>query len=336
MGAITMTYGPPELSQVGLDPGNFKKVTDCEYHGPCLWCHGTDRFVVWTEREFPSWRWMCRQCSPEGGWFDEINPRLKQELSPDEIARFARERAIRERQLLDQSIKRAQEASKELRETEKWLEYYENAGKRGRKLWELRGIPETFQHFWELGFCEDYTLWRKDGDSWIDWWHSPTLSIPIRGFDWQVNNIKHRLLQEPDDAGKYRYEKSGLPAASFVCIPDRISGPLFLAEGEIKAMVTMATLDNDSLQVIGIPSVSPDVNLFALLDEFEPIYLCLDPDAFEKQGPKHIPAAEKVISALGKNRVRVIELPDKIDDLIVAGVLDKPRLQKIIKRARRA
>ena len=328
--------GLPEFATIGLEVASFRKVANDEYHGPCPFCGGKDRFVIYTDREYPSWNWFCRQCSPDGGWIDEINPRLKQELSPEEITKFAKEKAIRERQLLDQSIERAQKASKELQATEKWLEYYENAGKRGQKLWELRGLSKEWQWFWQLGFCEDYTLWRKEGDSWIDWWHSPTLSIPIRGYDWQVTNIKHRLLREPDDAGKYRYEKSGLPAASFVCLPDQISGPLFLAEGEIKAMVTLATLDNDNLQVIGIPSISPDVNLFALMDEFEPIYLCLDPDAYEKRGPKHTPAAEKVISALGEERIRIIELPDKIDDLIVAGVLSKARLQNIIKRARRA
>jgi hypothetical protein len=320
-----MTYGPPELSQVGLDPARFKKVTTDEYHGACLWCGGDDRFVVWTERDFPSWRWMCRQCSPDGGWFDEINPQLKQQLSPEEIARLNKERAEQRLLEAERKIAEVQRTIESLKRDRPWEKYYEHAGQRGRKLWELRGIPEEWQGFWQLGYCASSP------------WKSPTLSIPVRGdFDWTVTNIKHRLLMNDDVRGKYRYEKSGIPAQAFICLPDLNSGPLFIAEGEIKAAVTCLTIDDSNLQVAGIPSVQPNEQILGVFENHEPIYVCLDPDAYEKRNPKQPPAIEKVISFLGNERVRVIELPDKIDDLIVTGVLNQARLQNIIKRARKA
>lgn len=298
---------------------SLKRKSGDEYVGPCpLTCggQGDDRFHVWSERG----NYWCRQCD-SNGFVDEF---LDKPIEPIDIAKIAAERAKRERELLDLAIERAQKVSQELQKTEKWMEYYEQAGNRGRKLWELRGIPEEWQGFWQLGYCASSP------------WNSPTLSIPIRGdHDWTVTNIKHRLLLNDDVKGKYRYEKTGIPASSFICLPNLNTGPLFIAEGEIKALVTCLTIDDQNLQVAGLPSVSPNEQTMSIFENHEPIYVCLDPDAYEKKNPKQPPAIGKVISLLGNERVRVIELPDKIDDLIVAGVLTRGRLQNIIKRARK-
>lgn len=50
---------PPILDAVP----NLKRKTANEYAGPCPWCGGNDRFVVFLD----SGRFMCRHCSPNGG-----------------------------------------------------------------------------------------------------------------------------------------------------------------------------------------------------------------------------------------------------------------------------
>lgn len=42
---------------------SLKSKTANELAGPCPWCGGTDRFVVFLD----SSRFMCRQCTPKGG-----------------------------------------------------------------------------------------------------------------------------------------------------------------------------------------------------------------------------------------------------------------------------
>ena len=63
----------------------------------------------------------------------------------------------------------------------------------------------------------------------------------------------------------------------------------------------------------------------AWVPEFEQateINICLDPDATDK--------AHKIADALGRDRCRVIELPDKIDDLFLMGALDMDLLYEYI------
>ena len=111
-----------------------------------------------------------------------------------------------------------------------------------------------------------------------------------------------------------------------MCDPDRKSGPLFLCEGEIKAMVTFQTMDSTMVQVAGMPSKRPSDTLLETLKDYEPIYLCPDPDAF------HDNSVAKLCDSLGK-RVRIVQLPGKIDDLINAGMLDKAGLRRYVRHA---
>lgn len=240
------------------------------------------------------------------------------DISAAELAQIEKERADRRLKEAERKLQEAQAILEQLRKDRPWERYYDQAGQRGQKLWELRGIRADWQSFWELGFCPTSP------------WESSTLSIPVRGdYDWTVTTVKHRLLQNDTAGGKYRSEPSGVPAAPFICVPEKDTGPLFLVEGEIKAMVTCLTIDSPNVQVAGMPSIQPGERVLETFANHEPIYFCPDPDAFDKPGDP----VQKVAETLGRNRVRVIELPDKIDDLIIAGVMDKDRLRNAVKRA---
>ena len=243
---------------------------------------------------------------------------------------------------LEHQIKEAQAALKKLHQARSWVKYYDALleNEQARKLWNERGVPEWGQNLWQLGYNEDFTLWQKEGEEWKDWWHTATLTIPIWGYDWVVNNVKHRLLKVPaKSGGKYRQEQTGVPAAAFICDPKRTSGSLFIAEGEIKSMVTFITMVSElpfiEMQVIGLPSAMVEPALLASFADYEPIYLCLDPDANQKKTPHEPSPVERARNILGRERVKVISLPMKIDDAIVAGALNKTGLKYILKMGRR-
>jgi hypothetical protein len=67
------------------------------------------------------------------------------------------------------------------------------------------------------------------------------------------------------------------------------------------------------LDIVGIAGMNAKPELLSALDGAEKIYICLDPDAKK-------PALDLSI-ALGKDRCKVINLPDKIDDLFIMGSL---------------
>lgn len=235
---------------------------------------------------------------------------------------------------LEQKIAEAQAALERLRSAKSWVTYHDKINTESRKLWHQRGISDSWINFWQLGYSDDFTLWRRSEDGqWIDWWHSPTLTIPIWSYGWDVANVKHRLLKtecEESKVPKYIQEYKGVPASPFLCDPDTNKGKLLILEGEIKAMVTYAFLDDPSMQIVGLPSCTPSQDMLSIFDNFDPIYMCLDPDAYVPR-IDGTTAAERAASLLGESRVRLFMIPGmKIDDAIIGGHLSKKTLRRMI------
>lgn len=319
-----MNATPPyELTR--LFPGKWDKKSPTEWASACPECGGEDRFVVWTDREYPHWRYMCRRCNPDGGWIDELVPKLKEEyqrMTPAERAKQAADRAAEQERRLSEEIERAQRLLRELQEARAWLKYHQQQTDYSRRLWESWGIPEYWQDYWKLGYEPSRTIYAGGLD-----YTTPTMTIPVfEAQTWECVNVRHRLLKPPKPNDKYRPERSGLPAALFIAEPDRaIAGRTLLVEGEKKAMVSFITADDPELQVIGIPGKTPNRDLLGRLADCDPVYICLDPDADPKA----------IALTLGVERCRIMELPDKIDDLMIDGSLDKWKLRQLMKTARR-
>ena len=309
---------PAEFDRIGLDTHSFRKFGNYEWHGPCPFCGGRDRFIIHTDRVYPSWNWWCRGCHPETGWIDEINPLLKEPLSPEKAERIAK----RAEERLEKAITEAQAALQDLRQARSWEQYHQQLTDEARTRWESWGIPDFWQDFYKLGYDPDRVIWAGDTE-----WHTPTMTIPIFEVKtWECLNVKHRLLKPPKSGDKYRPERSGLPAALFVADPDEpITGKTLLVEGEKKAMVTFITADDPFMQVVGVPGKNPSEQLLEQLSESDPIYICLDPDAQDE--------AVKLAQRLDPSRTRLVELPDKIDDLIVGYRLDKAWMKRTLKQA---
>jgi len=311
---------------------HVQRQTANEYSSTCPQCGGgvhqngelPDRFRMFTDGKTRAW---CRRCDYH--WYPDMAGDWQ---PPDpETLRLRAEQAERD---LERSIAQAQSTLDELRRARRWIEYHQGMSENGRMLWRLRGLQDFWVDWWKLGYTPNYELWRKNGETWENWWQSPTLTIPVWGNGWQVNNIKHRLLNTPPGGGKYQQEKRGVPPAAFFCDPDRADGPLMICEGEIKSMVTFALIDSSTIQVTGLPTATPAPEMLAQFSGYDPVYVCLDPDAFIKPDRDRPAPIERMVGIIG-SRARVIELPDKIDDLINGDHLDKAALRRAFARARR-
>lgn len=226
----------------------------------------------------------------------------------------------------EQELERARAVLKELNDARKWETYHEGMTDFARQLWEKRGVPAWYQDFAFFGFDADHVVFHNGAE-----YHTPTLTIPIFApVSRECLTIKHRLLNPPDKShgNKYRPERAGLGSHLFVADPDTaLAGKVVVVEGEIKAAVTFATLESDKWQVVGLPGKTPSAELLSQLSSAEQLVLCLDPDARKET----LELGDK----LGAERVRVLELPDKIDDMIVRYGLDKRWLERQLVSARR-
>lgn len=237
---------------------------------------------------------------------------------PVEMERLARERLAKAEQELREKQNRYEAALRELQVAEKHLLYHQNMGAWARDMWIARGLDEGMQDFFTLGSCDDFTI--NEG------YHTPTLTIPILDEQRNLLNIKHRLVnpQKPND--KYRPEKSGLGQfPPFLAIPEMgFDGDLIIVtEGEIKAMVTWASITTIDVQVIGVPGRTQFKSITEPLRGKNVIVI---PD----------PGAEKDAYDFAKSiQARYLPMPEKIDDYINITGCRGDALHSLFKQARR-
>ena len=278
----------------------LKQVTATEYRSlnGCPECGDggkgarSDRFRVFTDG---SPRWWCRRCGFQG-FVDEIDGEPWRDLNYYERRRrdiAARQRAEqeaeRERQLRRQALQ-------ELRASGDAERYHRQLARNATALnyWFAEGFQQqTIQHF-RLGYCRACPL---------DYQHRPSVTIPVTsaGLLW---NIRHRILDaEPGD--KYRPHTKHLPQPLFNADALRAdSNYILIVEGEKKAMAAWQA----GWQAVGICGQDTwREDWVPAFDSFERVYVILDPDATKN--------AQEIAVQFG-HRGRVVELPDKLDDLL--------------------
>jgi hypothetical protein len=239
------------------------------------------------------------------------------------------------RGLLNVSWKNKDEKEKRNRE-EVWVKYHNQLNDEAIELYRKRGIDDQYWlDFWGLGYCKEKRF--KCGDQFFA---SPSLTIPVFTSDHKVLTIEHRLLNPPDPGDKYRPEIKGLPAVLFVADYERkLSGKALILEGKFKAITTFIYADDPTLHVIGLPSKSPDLELLEQLKECDPLIFCLDPDAYFLSDKQKVQGMTKTsvkrLSEHFGSRSRFMQLGGKIDDMMVAGQLDKIKLRGFMDRSRR-
>lgn len=293
-----------------------RRVSSTEWSSSCPNCSGDihkngefpDRFRMWTnangKNRVMGW---CRHCSYV--WF----PQSDRPMSTHEFEQWRKDTiAAEERRKAE-----AEKALKLLQSEKLWLQFHAGLNEWARSIIHSWGIPQGWADYWRLGMISDYTVFSQ-GEN----YHSPAITIPLWQLGKQVPlNIKLRVLNPRNDRDRYRnYYKTGVTGL-FATRPDLKSDTCLVVEGEKKAMVASSRLGKD-WQVFGIPTKTPNIDTLKILDPYGKIYLCLDPDAEKDK------SLERVVEALGKERVLVMRLPDKIDDMVVQNNLQIPNAMK--------
>lgn len=294
---MTQHTPPAEFSQLGLF-GNFISLRGGrEWHGPCPFCQGHDRFRIHTDKPFPKWNWACRKCG-KTGWADQLNASLKQQLDP------ARLEFIRQAEAERAAARKAEilKAIEGFTVSEVWEALHERMTQENYAWWEKQGIPPEWADFWRLGYTSEKQF-EHDGQAFT----RPAYTIPKFDLTWKPTNMDYRLLEPPPGVGKYR-PAYGLPAAAFYSRPDKaeLDDEIFVVEGSKKAMVVSIKADlSEARQVIGVPSKNSWAGIEERVKDCGRVWIILDPDGQVW--------AHKLAKVIGK-AARVIELPTKPDD----------------------
>lgn len=347
-----------------ISPDTQLKGGPKEYAGPCPRCGGTDRFHVHTDKG-----WFCRTCTGEpdgtsGHWRDALDYIMWRDncdfltaynrlggtttTTPEERAHMQaeREQAERDRRQQEQAARDTKRA--ELHQAGAWMEYYRNLDKYGvRGMWEERGLSPMWQDYFQVGYCPDkefmYDAKPFTSASLTIPYFKTTLQAGEPSIIWQCTGLVHRLLLPGAPGGKYRPHSAGLGKSLFHCdlYSENIGADVLLVEGEIKAMVTWARIQDTvtvgpgapcrsilhRLHVVGAAGKGFKREWAAEFSQAERIWICLDPDAEQE--------AEATAHLLGTERCKIISLSDKIDDMLLSGALHVEDIAGLMETARR-
>lgn len=239
---------------------------------------------------------------------------------PVEMQRLAQARFERSKIEHEEARLKMEARRHELQIAKRHVWYHETMQEWARLEWVRRGIDESWQGFWTLGACDDKTIKHKGEE-----YHTPTLTIPIVDGQYNLLNIKHRLINPPSPKDKYRPEREGLGAfPMFYAFPDLAHNAesIWIVEGEIKAMVTATITPDASWQFIGLPG-QDYLEKLPLELTGKKVYIVSDPGAEAK--------AWKAAKRIG---ARMIAPPHKIDDMILENELSRDWLNAMAKQAR--
>jgi hypothetical protein len=308
---------PPAFDRFRDAVRYVQQVSDTEYSSSCPTCGGQahpggewpDRCRWFTDGKPRGW---CRRC---GSLFW---PDADAKPDPEALARWRKEQEERE-----QARKRsAERALANLAEHRIWERYHAQMDEHARFLWRKRGVCDSLQDFWQLGYDKAHRFWR-DGHE----FETATLAIPIFGDAWQPLNIKHRLIDPPVDYSKYRYELIGVTdGLLWRADPDsELTGHVIAIEGEIKAMVTAERAGTAVGTIVGLPGTHPSPAIVQQLRQADRVTLVMDPGA-KRDGVR-------LANALGIDRCWMLSLPHKIDDGILAANLSSREVMMMLRSA---
>jgi hypothetical protein len=280
-----------------------------------------DRFRLWPVSSHGLALGWCRHCSYVWTEKNERQP------SREDIERWRLEQ-IR----IETERKQAAERALELLNSEHlWERFNAAATQYSRQVGRSWGLSDDWQEYLKFGFIPDYSVYKgKD----IQPYHSPTITMPVWWAKSKVQNIKLRVLDPKDDNDRYRnWYKTG---EHYLYMPlhdvEFDGGGVILVEGEKKAAVAEA-YNPTSHRVIGMQSIKPDPDLFSLIADCEPIIIIPDPDAFICK-PNAESGVDYLVRNIGRERVRIVRLPVKLDDGIVKHDLNFANYIKMAVRPR--
>jgi hypothetical protein len=278
-----------------------------EFHSSCPQCGGSEgnqphRFVMFLISKYGFPMGFCRVCGYR--W----TAKNGKEPTREQIEEWRRNQIEVEKA----RIEYAQRALELLQNDKVWERFYLGNNEWSKGVFREWGISDSWIDYLRLGLMPDYLV--KHGE---EAYHSPAATIPVWNVGGVVQNIKIRVLNPKTSADRYRNFYAMGSSFLFVPLYDLpLCGAGVVVEGEKKAIVLEQTLNNPSLRVVGLGSKSASPTIFAELKNLDPVYVWLDPDAFQSEGGKES-AVDRTVRLLGKERVRIVNCPIKVDDGIV-------------------
>lgn len=285
-----------------------------EWHSACPFqcppdSGGSDRFIIFKEGNY-----WCRNCGASG-WLKEKERGWRPSSADLELI-------AKRHKAQQQSDAEKLAAWQRAHAHAPWKDWMEQMPIEKWAEWETMGMPESVITQYSLGWREEVEIMtEKYGRLTL-----PAFTIPIAApMNCEIVNIQYRLENVPAGVGKYR-QAYNIPAAALYANQNQ-QGIVWVVEGAKKALVLNRLFDAKH-QVVGLPSNVPSPALLEKIASypFETIYLAFDPNS-----DNAIRRAVKYLT----NRVRVLRLPDKPDDLVLAHGWDAARFLRYAKFARK-
>ena len=314
---------PPEWACLVDKVHGVKRAGD-EWHSSCPFCgeegHNNpgerpDRFIMWVGEKPRAW---CRRCG-KTAFPDQFGDGQYERPDAETMERTRLERLDAE----EARKRSAERAIEHLRNEQLWELYHDMLGDTGRAYWQARGVPDSMQDWWQLGWIQEKEFWI--GNKYV----CSAASIPLFGAEWEAMNIKYRLEPAPEYGGKYRVHAKTGYAFLWRAMPemDLAGKHVIVVEGEIKAMVAFSRLDDSKACVVAIPGTKPGDNIVQELRTAERVTLVMDPGA-KLDGIK-------LAKQLGIKKTWLLVPPVKIDDGILAQRLTGQELRRMLNGATR-
>lgn len=228
-------------------PG-YRRKTHKEYSAPCPFCgEGDDRFLFWPK----TGNYYCRQCGATGFVISsnapakKLNVKSKPHRQTPQLTQYAVNTIRNAGPLADQ--------------------YHANLTPILRQHWYKYGLTNETIDARLLGYTSHCPTWRP----------CASLTIPIF-YKGVLLNIRHRLINPPEEKGKYRPQVAGIPALMYNA--DLLSERpdwIMLVEGEVKAMV----LCQNGIPAVGIPGASSFRQEWVMMFKDIQTYVMFDPGA---------------------------------------------------------
>jgi len=303
---------PIELAQIGLDTNSFKYSDAKSWRGACPHCGGHRRFVIFTDHEFPFWHGFCDECGAKVRAWEKV----KMQYDPQRAAEIEAERARDEAERAEyRKVKLAEFTTAEL-----WSELRDRMTTENIEWWESQGIPEDIQRYLSIGYKADKMYY--DGEK-IER-HSPAYTIPWFGLNFEFKTMQYRLCAEGIlDRYRFEYGLSGGGSNYYMTDPSEpIKDKVIICEGAKKAIVTWFHLANiKDFSVIATASNNTLAPALNATKDCGLRYLILDPGS-----------EKKAFTTVRENKnLKAVFLPEKVDDLFLAGHLDRDTFNNILR-----
>lgn len=305
-------HAPSQLFSIGLDPHSFKYSDEKSWRGACPQCGGSRRFVIFTDHDFPLWHGYCDECGTKIKAWEKVKVHydpLKAETLRAEMAREQAERDEKRRKKLA-----------EFTTAELWAELRERMTDEHIEWWESQGVPEDIQRYLSIGFKADKMYYDSERNE----QHAPAYTIPWFGNNFEFKTLQYRLMTNTPDRYRFEYGLPGGGTCYYMTDPSEpIKDRVIICEGAKKAIVTWFHLlpNFTSWTVIAASSNNTVAPALEATKDCGQRFIILDPGS-----------ERKAFMTVKENKnLKAVYLPEKIDDLFLAGHLDRDGFGRMLR-----